>query len=368
MKVNHSEAEDLIYNRFDLIYPDKFCECVYKFNDEEYILHYHIDGDVAIVDVWARDIPLTVFEWFVSDIFRRNYGINYIKIDGSYNNYQNRLEMIRNIWIELPDNSDKINDLLSHKRLYALQRTERRLLDIYGSVKVEVYNNDIPDDLVKKYFSWKKMTHGTEYGLTPEEYLVKYHVTHALELIAGQESIAVVFCCLVGRVAYLENLSFNSIVSKYSVGFLAYKKMLEYLTQSGIRRIYLGKEGLDYKNRFDSIKHEAYWGNIISDRAIENACNYLKKAGYKKIAIYGLGTVGREFLRYLDCLDVELVYAIDKSVKSFDKYKVYTVDEAIPSCDCVIITVEKRNIEIEKSLNQKKVNYVYWRGLLKGSK
>lgn len=366
MLKKYSDEENLIYNRFDLIYPENYKECVYRYSYEIFILHYHLEGNFAMIDVWARGIPQAVFERFVEDIFENNPDVVYIRVDGSLNNYHERLQMIRNVYIELPDRNNRIDDRLSLKTLRSIQRKERRLAEKYGDISTKVYKDQIPIEVVNKYFEWKRISHRAEYHLTAVEYIKRYHVTHALELLGGNRSIAVVFCCIVGKTAYLENLSYDNDASKYSAGLIGYKYMLEYLSDIGIRRFYLGREGQDYKNHFGSIKQDAFWGNIISERAIERVKKQLIHIECRKVAIYGLGNVGREFLRYSDYLDAKVVFAIDRNIKSCDQLNVYGPDDNFPLCDLVIITMEKKNKEVEANLERRGLKYLYWRELLKG--
>lgn len=359
-----NDADNLIYNRYDIIYPDEYVEYVYQYLNQEYVLRCHVEGDTSSIDIWGREIPKAVFYTFIDDVFRREPEVRFIKVEGSNNDYHGRLEMIRNVYINLPDNADKINERLSSKTLHTLERKERRLLEKYGSITVKIYSNNIPKKLTENYFSWKKVTHGTDYNMSSIEYLKKYHVTHALELVGGEKSIAVVFYCVCEKTAYLENLSFDSEVAKFSAGMIAYKRVLEWLSENGINRFYLGKEGQEYKNHFGSIKQDAYWGNIINKNALNKAKLFLAERRYKEIAIYGLGNVGREFLRYSDALGVKVVYAIDRKVKNYDSLMVYGNQDVFPACDVVIITLESRNEEIENILNDRGLEYLYWRKLL----
>ena len=359
-----NDADNLIYNRYDIIYPDEYEEYVYPYFNQKYLLRCHVEGDTAGVDIWGREIPEAVFYTFIDDIFRLNPEVRFIKVEGSRNNYYNRLEMIRNVYINLPESAVGVNERLSSKSLHSLERKERRLSEKYGSIAVKVYSDNIPEKLIENYFSWKKATHGTDYNLSYIEYLKKYHVTHALELVGGERSIAVVFYCVCEKTAYLENLSFDSEVAKFSAGLIAYKRVLEWLSENGIKSFYLGKEGQEYKNHFGSIKQDAYWGNIISKYAIDKAKLSLAEHGYKEIAIYGLGNVGKEFLRYSDALGVKVVYAIDKKVKYHDSLMVYGIQDVFPTCDGVIITLENKSEEIEEILKDRDVEYLYWRKML----
>lgn len=67
--------------------------------------------------------------------------------------------------------------------------------------------------------------------------------------------------------------------------------------------------------------------------------SYFKEYDYKKIAIYGLGYLGKRLYDELKTIDVEVVFFIDKNIESQDDgIPVYTPDQDLPNADVVVIT------------------------------
>ena len=70
--------------------------------------------------------------------------------------------------------------------------------------------------------------------------------------------------------------------------------------------------------------------------------DYLETKGYKTIAIYGLGEMGRSLINELEKSKIEIAYGLDKVIgNSFDSIKTYLLDEIEDikeDVDVVIVT------------------------------
>lgn len=72
----------------------------------------------------------------------------------------------------------------------------------------------------------------------------------------------------------------------------------------------------------------------------ENLATKLVEEGYKKIAIYGMGCVGKLLVEELKGSEVEIVYGIDQKADSIVvDMEMYTLEEPLPEVDAVIVTV-----------------------------
>lgn len=76
--------------------------------------------------------------------------------------------------------------------------------------------------------------------------------------------------------------------------------------------------------------------------------------GFRKVAIYGMGNLGRSLCDELSHNQVEVVYVIDKN-KSINcsGYQCYTMQDELPEADVVIITPITYFEEISKELSKK---------------
>lgn len=71
----------------------------------------------------------------------------------------------------------------------------------------------------------------------------------------------------------------------------------------------------------------------------------LKEKGYERIAIYGLGRIGKHVIAELNHSDVQIVYGIDQSAQNlkFD-FPLYTIDHILPCVDLILITINDDKI------------------------
>ena len=96
--------------------------------------------------------------------------------------------------------------------------------------------------LIQVFWNYKNVSYGSDYAMTEQEYIKKYHVTDIYELKFGNTIAAVLLSCEQGTDVFLENFSFDNKLSKQSPGMIIYnlylkmlaKKQKERLKESGI--------------------------------------------------------------------------------------------------------------------------------------
>lgn len=85
------------------------------------------------------------------------------------------------------------------------------------------------------------------------------------------------------------------------------------------------------------LKAYSHW--IRRKQKGESLVGYFKRAGYKKIAIYGMHYLGESLVSELEDSDIEIVCAIDKYAElRYTDLPLYKPDESIPEVDAVIVT------------------------------
>ena len=362
----HFDEDNLIYNRFDLIYPDGFERYIYDAGEENYELGIHVSGGIAELDIWGKELPYEVMAAAVRHAFL-NRDVYAVELTRSRNNYQDMLMETEDIRIPLPDTFEKLIGRMKRKGRATIKREFRCLEDSFGSLRLLRYHGEIPDELVDDYFGWKEQSHGREYGLEPQEYLKIYHVTDAMLLKAGSVNVAVSFCCITGEIAYLENFSYNPALKDYSPGTLIYVKLLEDLIKKGCRYLYLGGGDYLYKRRFGAEVRKAYTGKIYRDEIFEWINRYFDRSGIKTIAVYGLGGCYKDFSRIVAKLNVNLVFGIDRFVKHLDDLKVYEPDMEFPHADMALITLNEKDETAWMSIERRFRKVAYWNDLLNES-
>lgn len=356
-------ADNLIYNRYDLIY-DSFFEKTYKYEEYEYVVQIHKDGDTAYLNLWGKEIPAVVFKQLVYDVFEEYYDVKRISIRQSYTKYE-FLKETNDIFIRLPETVVDLLQTLNSKHRCTLRRKKRIICGRIGDITKDIAEGEIPSYIVQLYFEWKLATHGRDYRMTADEYLEKYHVTHAFLLRCNQEIVAIVFVCIVEDVVYLENFSYRPEYRNYSVGFIAYELMLEWLIKKKCRTLFLLGGDYEYKRHFNAVETKAYVGDIYRQEVFDCINEYFRRNQVKTIAVYGLGDFYGYFRELQHKLDVKVLYGIDRDAKSICGLKTYTREDELPDADAVVITVDKRNEDIENFLRERFNMVVYYRELFR---
>ena len=82
------------------------------------------------------------------------------------------------------------------------------------------------------------------------------------------------------------------------------------------------------------------------------------------MAIYGLGKLGHQVLQYKNELAVVFDYGIDRNGVKIDGFTIYKSVSNAPQCQIAIITIEKKNPEIEDNLKAEGFDYIYWVDLI----
>ncbi len=82
--------------------------------------------------------------------------------------------------------------------------------------------------------------------------------------------------------------------------------------------------------------------------------NCLTLAGYKSIAVYGCGILGKRLVRELENSSVKVKYYIDKNAKNLhSEIPVFSAAEALCEVDVIIITVVSQFYEIKAELEKR---------------
>lgn len=139
-----------------------------------------------------------------------------------------------------------------------------------------------------------------------------------------------------------------------SIAFVAILGIVIYLQQKRINKI--RKENAGIRSQF--LKFREYFELMdqwMMNREIGmSTANYCKKNGYKTVAIYGMGILGKHLYHELERDGIIVKYGIDRNGKSpFDELKLYRPEEELEQVDAVIITVTVSYGSIAKMLEEK---------------
>lgn len=354
-------SDDLVYNRFDLIYSDDFTEEIYEYNGELYAVLVHKDNESAFINVWGKLFSQRLFDLIIDSVFLKHPDVLQIVITKAYNNYKDVMYETEDIILQIPDSVDELLSRIKTKHRYNLRRNRNFIEETLGAITIENYSKDeIPNEIVHCFFEWKAKTHGTNYYLSEQAYLDKYHVSDCIIVKAGDRPISILFYCKVNSTVYLENLSYDSKFEKYSPGFLGYVTFLEELIHQKCKILYLGGGNYSYKRYFGTDVNKAYSGNIYSNTFYQLVNNFIREVGIENYAIYGIGAFGKSFLKESGKLDAKLSYCIDKEQKEIEGIETYTLDKELPEVDAIFITLKSHNKEVEKFLEERFKHIYYW--------
>lgn len=159
--------------------------------------------------------------------------------------------------INLPNTEEELDRRISKKGRYNIKRELRLINEHIGNaefVEYDLENVDCSDSLMKTYFSMKEKTHHRNYGMSTEEYLEKYYVTHIYTLETKEKVLAMVLSCEQGDIVYIENLTYDIQYADYSPGQVLYDWYLKRLIQKGKMGVFLSGGKLEYKKRYDGIE------------------------------------------------------------------------------------------------------------------
>lgn len=85
----------------------------------------------------------------------------------------------------------------------------------------------------------------------------------------------------------------------------------------------------------------------------KNIEDYFNAYGYKHIAIYGMGDIGKNLLADLRISSVKVDYAIDKVVTNTEDIRVVSPEEKLEKVDAIVVTAIAYFDDINDNLSSK---------------
>lgn len=363
-KLVRFDTDNLIYNRFDLIYKDGNHTVSYCDSDTEYCLDIHTEGANAKINIWGKPLPQKIFDNAIKDIFT-NRQVCAIELTRCGNPYGDFLEEVNDIRVPLPEDFEELMNRAERRDRATIRRKLRWLDERIGNLKIDIYSGKkIPEHIVEIYFKWKKETHGTDYRLSAAEYLERYYVTDAMLMKAGDTEVAVAFFCQTEDIVFFENFSYNTQLKEYSPGLLMYVKFMEELIKRKCRYLYLGGGSYIYKKRFGAESVPAYSGVIYRKEMIDGINAFFEEKKIYRVAFYGYGVCGHSFLLLSKNLALTVCYGIDRKVMDGDNVRIYAPEDDLPEADAVLITLNNEDEEVEKALAARFEKVYYWNSIL----
>ena len=240
---------NVCWNRFDLRYGDD-----YRLDkiDDLYIAS-HLEGSTITVSMYLREMDKDTFDEYAKHLFGVYPKAKDLFVLHTYTEIAG-IEQGVHWHVDLPDTIEEFDSTLSHLIRYNTKRYPKKIRKNIGEYEITYLDaNDCPDDIVKTYFKWKNQTHGTDYGLTPQQYLKKFCVTGVYVMQTDSEILAISFISEIGENVFFENFSYNQEYAKYSPGMVLYYYFISDLIARGKKKLYLLGGNLEYKKHFNGI-------------------------------------------------------------------------------------------------------------------
>ena len=265
-----SPDTDFIYNRFDLIFPSESVLLAVRLDDKTYQIPVHFENNAAKFGLWLSPAPAEVICEAAKHVFQKHPPLKTISFEHYLQDistvWKEQVAISRNHWnIMLPGTAEELDSRLSAKKRYNIKREKRLAREQIGEYEIASFPAaEVPSEIIEQYFAFKQSGYGIDYNMTPAEYLTQYHVSHVyvLQFVLTGEIGAIVCSCEQGENVYLENLTYNPELKKYSLGAILYDEYLKLLIQKGKRSLYLGYGKQVYKSLYGAEEHITYSGKL----------------------------------------------------------------------------------------------------------
>jgi len=248
---------DMIYNRLDRIREEPSLLLRVEDAGGALLVPCCVVGNTAILGVWgtrltmaqAQAVARYVFAQYPEVVAVSSRRADLVDAPAAF-------QRVNDFFIELPQTAADVDARLSAKTRATMRRKMRQAQASLGAATVADVGVAAPEApaLFDWYFAKKRVTHHREYGMTMEEYLRAYYVTDIYVLRFGGRIASVVLLCEQGSAVYLENLTYDVALARFSPGGLLYHACLHRLAEKGKRSFYLKGGTQAYKRHYGSVE------------------------------------------------------------------------------------------------------------------
>ena len=259
---------NVCWNRFDLRYGTDYD--LSKINGERWCGYVasHVDGSTINVSLYLREMDQDTFNEFAKYLFEFYPNAKNLFVLHTYTEIAGIEQKVH--WhVDLPETIADFDACLGKDVRRNTKRYPKKIRENVGEYTIKYFvADDCPDDIVMTYFKWKNQTHGTDYGLSPKQYLQKFCVTGAYVMQTDSEILAIGFISEIGENVFFENFSYNSEYAKYSPGMVFYHYLISDLIARGKKKLYLLGGNLEYKKHFNGVATMTRTGFLSRERFI----------------------------------------------------------------------------------------------------
>lgn len=250
---------DFIYNRCDRQKRESFLTFQVFENNKTCFIHGWYENNEGRLGVWNTPISKIAIKKIVKLMYSNNKRIKRVVIEFCLHKI-GYTERNPHFEIQLSTNKEDLLQRMRGKHLRQVSSMKRKLASEFGEEKLLEYSiSNCPDYIYDFYAENKRDTKGITISLSKDDYFKKYYVTDVYALTFGEKVVSVILSCEQCTITYLENLTYDLALAKYSPGKLLYIDYLCKLVEKGKNTLYLGGGNYEYKKQFDSIQTDTYY-------------------------------------------------------------------------------------------------------------
>lgn len=236
----------LIYNRFDLWQENvewKIIKVSQQENEEAKYLQVKLDNKICEIGCWGMELQQGELDAILKFFWK--LGVIKVKINRARITDNEEFNNVNDFVVPISKKSNEIDSLLTKKERYNMRRQTKQCEEICGNLSFTDYViGETPEKsifkLIQVFWNYKNVSYGSDYAMTEQEYIKKYHVTDIYELKFGNTIAAVLLSCEQGTDVFLENFSFDNKLSKQSPGMIIYNLYLKVLAKKQKEHLFLG--------------------------------------------------------------------------------------------------------------------------------
>jgi len=267
---------NVIHNRFDIKYGNDFD--LYKINDELYI-PVKLTDETLHLGIYFINIQYEVLEIFIEYLFKKYEKAKFLEFSHA------NLACFRNVekkphWhVNLPETIEEFDKNLHSKTRYNTKWYPKKIKEDLGEYSIKHYpKEEITKEIVDIYLQYKYKTHKSNYYLKNSlDYLDEFYVTDCYTLNINNQIEAILFLSNTGDNSYLENLTYNIELSKYSLGTVLYHEVIKDLISKKYKKLFLLGGTLEYKKRFNGVLTNTITATIKKEKGFKIFLSALAK-------------------------------------------------------------------------------------------
>lgn len=269
---------NMIKNRFDLAGETDYDLIRYTDQDEDITLMVKYKDYIAYLGLYLVPVSEKALTKIIHFVFKNNKKVLYVIYEYGYHPLGENPIRKNHFKIALPETREQLQERLSKKGRYNIAREKRILEQDFGSWAVHEYPAFAPEaeSAWEKYFLYKSANYGEHWkNSNRDTYCKSFPVSHVYTLTLGEDSeiAAVILSHEDCPVVYLENLTYDPELAKYSLGKILYDEFLNIMIRKNKTQLFLLGGNYSYKKRYGSEEETVY------------NCSVLRNTGWYKLKV-----------------------------------------------------------------------------------